>query len=198
MMMSKLSLVNKLSSPPLSSSSRSRDKAGDVSRGHRSSSLSFRNMMSKLSLVDELSSPPLSSSSRSRDKAGDVSRSNRSSSLSLRNMMSKLSLVNKLSSPPLSSSSLSLSPLSNSHMMHITVWEVRTWKSLSEGDMVYITERIVCTGELSGGLYWDLRGSGGGLDEAGLVDLVILRQQRVVTVGVGGTEGLQVIRELAS
>ena len=172
-MMSKLSPVDELSSPPLSSSSRSRDKAGDVSRGHRSSSLSLRNMMSKLSLVNKLSSPPLSSSSRSRDKARDVSRGHRSSSLSL-------------------------SSLSNSHMMHITVWEVRTWKSLSEGDMVYITERIVCTGELSGGLYWDLRGSGGGLDEAGLVDLVILRQQRVVTVGVGGAEGLQVIRELAS
>ena len=58
-------------------------------------------------------------------------------------------------------------------MMHITVGEVGTRSSVR------------------------LRGSGRGLDEAGLVDLVILRQQRVVTVGVGGAEGLQVVGQLA-
>ena len=63
-MMSKLSLVDELSSPPLSSSSRSRDKSGDVSRSQGDSSRGFPlDMMSKLSLVNELSSPPLSSSS---------------------------------------------------------------------------------------------------------------------------------------
>ena len=59
-------------------------------------------------------------------------------------------------------------------MMHITVGKVGTRSSVS------------------------LRGSGWGLDEAGLVDLVIGGEQRVVAVGVGGAEGLQVIWELAS
>ena len=58
--------------------------------------------------------------------------------------------------------------------MHITVGEVGTRSSVR------------------------LRGSGRGLDEAGLVDLVIGGEQCVVTVWVGGAEGLQVIRELAS
>ena len=64
--------------------------------------------------------------------------------------------------------------------------------------MVDITEGIVGAGELSRGLDWGLGGSGRGLDEARLVDLVIGGQQRIVTVGVGGAEGLQVIRQLAS
>ena len=59
-------------------------------------------------------------------------------------------------------------------MMHITVGKVGTRSSVS------------------------LRGSGWGLDEAGLVDLIVGGEQRVVTVGVGGAEGLQVIMELAS
>merc|ERR1712072_603228 len=82
-MMSKLSPVDKLSSPPLGSSSRSRNQSRDVSRSQRSSSLSLCNMMGKLSLVDKLSSPPLGSSSRSRNQSRDVSRSHRGSSLSL-------------------------------------------------------------------------------------------------------------------
>merc|ERR1719232_304439 len=129
MSMSKLSLVDELSSPPMSGSRRSRDKSGDVSRGQRNSSrgLPLGDMsMSKLSLVDELSSPPLSSSRRSRDKSGDVSRSERNSSWCF-----------------------SLSPLSNGHMMHITVGEVGAGNSLSESSMVDITEGIVGTGELS-------------------------------------------------
>merc|ERR1711915_409095 len=109
-MVSKLSLVNKLGIPPLGSSSRSRNKSGDVSRGHRCSSLSLANMMSQLTLVNKLGIPPLSSSSRSRNKTGDVSRGHRSSSLSL-------------------------SPLSNGHMMHITVREVSTGNSLGKGSM---------------------------------------------------------------
>ena len=79
-------------------------------------------------------------------------------------------------------------------MMHITVGEVGTRNALSESSMIDITEGIVCAGELSRGLDWGLGGSSRGLDEAGLVDLVIGGQQRVVTVGVGGAEGLQVIR----
>ena len=79
-------------------------------------------------------------------------------------------------------------------MMHITVGEVGTRNTLRESNMVDITEGIVVAGELSRCLDWGLRGSGRGLDEAGLVDLVIGGQQRVVTVGVGGAEGLQVIR----
>ena len=43
-----------------------------------------------------------------------------------------------------------------------------------------------------------MRSAGRGLDEAGLVDFVIGGQQRIVTVGVGGAKGLQVIRVLAS
>ena len=43
-----------------------------------------------------------------------------------------------------------------------------------------------------------MRGAGRGLDEVGLIDFVIGSQQCIVTVGVGGAEGLQVIRELAS
>merc|ERR1719350_329546 len=120
--MSKLSLVDELSSPPLSGSSRSRNKSGDVSRSQRNSSggLPLGDMMSKLFLVDELSSPPLSGSSRSRDKSGDVSRSQRNSSWCF-----------------------SLSPLSYGHMMNITVGEVSTGNSLSESNMVEITEGIV-------------------------------------------------------
>merc|ERR1711971_507113 len=83
-------------------------------------------------------------------------------------------------------------------MMDITVGEVGARKALSEGSMVDITEGIVGAGELSRGLDWGLGGSGRGLDEARLVDLVIGGQQCVVTVGVGGAEGLQVIRQLAS
>ena len=83
-------------------------------------------------------------------------------------------------------------------MMDITVGEVGARNALSEGSMVDITEGIVGTGELSRGLDWGLGGSGRGLDEARLVDLVIGGQQRIVTVGVGGAEGLQVIRQLAS
>ena len=126
--MSKLSLVDELSSPPLSSSSRSRDESWDVSRGQRNSSggIPLGLMMSKLSLMDELSSPPLSGSFRSRHKSRDVSRSQRNSSWCF-----------------------SLSPLSNGHMMHITVGEVGTGNSLSESSMVDITEGIVGTGELS-------------------------------------------------
>merc|ERR1712158_95839 len=83
--MSKLSPMDKLSSPPLSSSSRSWDQSWDVSRSERDSSRSFSlcNMVGKLSLVDKLSSPPLSSSSRSWNQSRDVSRSQRDSSLSL-------------------------------------------------------------------------------------------------------------------
>merc|ERR1712156_166007 len=117
--------MNKLSSPPLSSSSRSRDKSGDVSRSYWSSSLSLALMMSKLTLMNKLSSPPLSSSSRSRDKTGDVSRSD-------------------------GSSSLSLTPLSYGHMVDITVGEVGTGKTLAESNMVDIAEGIVCTGQFSG------------------------------------------------
>ena len=88
--MSKLSSVDELSSPPLSSSSRSRHKSRDVSRGHRDSCrcLSLADMMSKLSPVDELSSPPLSSSSRSRHKSGDVSRGQRYSSRAIKQLTS--------------------------------------------------------------------------------------------------------------
>merc|ERR1712117_16788 len=114
--MSKLSLVDQLGSPPLSSSSRTRDKSGDVSWGNRISSLSLSNMMSKLSLVDQLGSPPLSSSSRTWDKSGDVSWSN-------------------------GIGCLSFSTLSNGNMVHITVWEVGTWQTLSSSSMVHITER---------------------------------------------------------
>merc|ERR1712184_216177 len=132
--MSQLSLVDELSSPPLSSSSRSRDESRNVSRSQGDSSRGFPlDMMSQLSLVDELSSPPLSSSSRSRDESGDVARSQGDSSrgLPLSDMMSKLSLVDELSSPPLSSSrGLPLSPLSNGDMMHITVGEVGTRSSV--------------------------------------------------------------------
>merc|ERR1712027_305662 len=113
-MMSKLSSVDQLSSPPLSSSSRSWDKSRDVSWSNGISSLSLSDMMSKLSSVDQLSSPPLSSSSRSRNKSGDVSWGN-------------------------GISSLSLSTLSNGNMVNITVGEVGTWQTLSYSSMIHIT-----------------------------------------------------------
>merc|ERR1712026_620131 len=118
-MMGELSLVDELSSPPLSSSSRSRHKSGDVSRGHGDSSrcLSLADMMSELSPMDELSSPPLSSSSRSRHKSGDVSRGHRDSS-----------------------GCLSFSSLSNCHMIDITVWEIGTWETLCGSSMIDITK----------------------------------------------------------
>merc|ERR1712176_1259808 len=55
--------------------------------------------------------------------------------------------------------------------------------------MVYITEGIVGAGELSRGLDWGLGGSGRGLDEARLKNLVISDKQHILTVGVGGAEG---------
>merc|ERR1711915_534309 len=146
--------MDELSSPPLSSSLRSRNKSRDVSRSYRCGSLSLSDVMSKLSLVDELSSPPLSGSLRSRNQSRDVSRSQMNSSrgFSLSLMMSKLSLMDELSSPPLSSSlrsrnksrdvsrsyrcgSLSLSSLSIGNMMEITVGKVRTWESLGQTNM---------------------------------------------------------------
>merc|ERR1711953_707598 len=158
-MMSKLSLVDELSSPPLSGSLRSRNKSRDVSRSYRCGSLSLSLMMSKLSLMDELSSPPLSGSLRSRNQSRDVSRSYRCGSLSLRDVMSKLSLVDELSSPPLSGSlrsrnksrdvsrsyrcgSLSLSDvMSTGNMMETTVGKVRTWESLGQSSMVDVAIR---------------------------------------------------------
>merc|ERR1711973_973144 len=148
--------MNKLSIPPSSSSSRSRDKSGDVSRSQWNSSLSLASMMSKLTLMNKLSIPPSSSSSRSRDKSGNVSRSQRNSSLSLASMMSKLTSMNIESIPPLSSSkrsrdksgdgsrsqrnSSSLTPLSYGHMVGITVGKVGTGKTLAESNMVDIAE----------------------------------------------------------
>merc|ERR1719400_1031730 len=73
-MVSKLTLVGDLSSPPLGSSSRSRDKSGNVSRSDDTINLPFANMVGKLTLVGDLGSPPLSSSSRPRDKSRNVSR----------------------------------------------------------------------------------------------------------------------------
>merc|ERR1711915_357893 len=202
--------MDELSSPPLSGSLRSRNKSRDVSRSYRCGSLSLSDVMSKLSLMDELSSPPLSSSLRSRNKSRDVSRSQMNSSrgFSLSLMMSKLSLMDELSSPPLSGSlrsrnksrdvsrsyrcgSLSLSSLSIGNMMEITVGKVRTWESLGQSNMVDITERIVGTGQLSGCCHRSLRTSS--RSQTILVNLVIGSQESVVTVGVGGAEGLQVV-----
>merc|ERR1711936_657713 len=86
-MVSQLTLMNKLSSPPLSSSSRARNKTREVARSHWSSCLSLRDMVSQLTLVDKLSSPPLGSSSRARNKARDVTRSYWGSCLSLASLM---------------------------------------------------------------------------------------------------------------
>merc|ERR1712110_1110188 len=204
--------MNKLSSPPLSSSSRSRNKARDVARSHWSSCLSLSDMVSQLTLMYKLSSPPLSSSSRARNKARDVTRSHWSSCLSLRNMVSQLTLVDKLSSPPLGSSSrprnktrdvargywsscLSLSSLMYCHMVDIAVGEVCTGKALTESDMVDVTEWIVVTGQSRRCADWSLGAASRG--QTVLVYLVVSSEESVVTVGVGGTQGLQVIRQLA-
>ena len=127
-------------------------------------------MMGKLSLVDKLGSPPLGSSSRSRNQSWDVARSHRSSSLSLPS-------------------------LSNGDMMNITVGKVGTGESLGKSNMVDITEGIVGTGQLGRCCQWSLGSSSRG--ETLHVDLVIGGQQSVVTVGVGGAEGLQVVGQLA-
>merc|ERR1712193_156748 len=167
-MMSKLSPVDKLSSPPLNSCSRSRHQSWDVSRSQRGSSLSLWNMGSKLSLGEKLSSPPLSSCSRSRHQSWDVSRSKRGSSLSLPS-------------------------LSYGDMMDITVGKVCTWESLGQSNMVDITEGVVGTRQLStySYSYRSLRFPSRGQGQTLLVNLVIGSQQSVVTVGVGGAEGLQ-------
>merc|ERR1711899_420734 len=165
--------MDKLSSPPLSSSSRARNKARDVARSYWGSCLSLRDMMGKLTLMDKLSSPPLGSSSRPRNKTRDVARSHWSSCLSLSDMVSKLTLMNKLSSPPLSSSSrsrnktrdvargywsscLSLASLMYCHMVDIAVGEVCTGKALTESDMVDVTEWIVLTGQSRRCADWSL------------------------------------------
>merc|ERR1739836_176845 len=168
-MMSKLSSVDELSSPPLSSSSRSRHKSRDVSRGHRDSCrcLSLADMMSKLSPMDELSSPPLSSSSRSRHKSRDVSRGHGDSSRCL-----------------------SFSSLSNGHMMDITVWEIGTWETLCSSSMIDITKWVVGTWKFRRGLHWGLGSSCWSLDEGCLVDPIIFSQKGIVTVWVGRAEGL--------
>ena len=167
--MSKLSLVDELSGPPLSSSSRSRDKSGDVSRSQWNSSLSLASVMSKLTSMNIESIPPLSSSKRSRDKSRDVSRGHWISSLSL-------------------------TPLSYGHMVDITVGEVGTGKTLAESNMVDIAEGVVVTGQFSGCCDRSLRSTS--RSEAVLVDLVVGREESVITIWVGGTEGLQVVRQL--
>merc|ERR1712141_722944 len=169
-MMGKLTLMNELSSPPLSSSSRSRNKARDVARGYWSSCLSLRDMMSKLTLMDKLSSPPLSSSSRARNKARDVARGYWGSCLSLSSLM-------------------------YCHMVDIAVGEVCTGKALTESDMVDVTERIVLTRQSRRCGDWSLGAASRG--QTVLVYLVVSSEESVVTVGVGGTQGLQVIRQLA-
>jgi len=132
--MSQLSLVSNLSSPPLSSSSWSWDKSGNISWGHWSSSLSLSNMMSQLSLMSNLSSPPLSSCSGSWNKTGNISWGYWSSSLSLSHMMSQLSLVSNLSSPPLSSSSWSWNKTGNVSRGHwsgsLSLWNMMCQLSL--------------------------------------------------------------------
>merc|ERR1712066_776071 len=95
-MVSKLSLMDKLSCPPISSCLRSRNKSGDIARSQWSSCLSFPNMGSKLSLMHKLSCPPISSGLRSRNKSGDISRSQWSSCLSFPNMVSNLSTNQQL------------------------------------------------------------------------------------------------------
>merc|ERR1711997_1403446 len=146
--MSNLSLMSNLSSPPLSSSSRSWNQSRDVSRSQRDRgrNLSLCNMMGKLSLMSNLSSPPLGSSSRSRHQSRDVSRSQRGSSLSLPS-------------------------LSYGHMMDITVGKVGTWESLGESSMVDITEGIVSTWQLSRCSYRSLGSTSRG--QTLLVDLVV-------------------------
>ena len=79
-------------------------------------------------------------------------------------------------------------------MMNITVGKVGTGESLSKSNMVDITEGIVGTGQLGRCCQWSLGSSSRG--ETLLVDLVIGGQQSVVTVRVGRTEGLQVVRQL--
>merc|ERR1719430_562794 len=103
-MVSKLATVSDQGSPPSSSSRRSRDKSGDVSRSERDSSLPLAYMVSKLTTVSNLCSPPSSSSSGARDKSGNVSRGHRYSSLPLTHMVSDLASVGNLCSPPGSSS----------------------------------------------------------------------------------------------
>merc|ERR1711936_40025 len=119
-MMSKLTLMDELSSPPLSSSSRARNKARDVTRGYWSSCLSLRDMVSQLTLMDKLSSPPLGSSRRARNKSRDVARGYWGSCLSLSSLM-------------------------YCHMVDIAVGEVCTGKALTKSDMVDVTEWIVLT-----------------------------------------------------
>ena len=81
-------------------------------------------------------------------------------------------------------------------MVDITVGKVGTGKSLGQSNMVDITEGIVGTGQLGRCCYRSLRSSSRGLQTL-LVDLVIGGQQSVVTVRVGGAEGLQVVGQLA-
>merc|ERR1719264_323915 len=119
--------------------------------------------------MDQLSSPPLSSSSRSWNQSRNVSRSHRVSSLSL-------------------------ASLSYGDMMDITVGKVGTWETLGESNMVDITEGIVGTGQFSRCSYRSLGSPSRG--KTILVNLVIRSQQSVVTVGVGGAEGLQVVGQL--
>jgi len=76
-------------------------------------------------------------------------------------------------------------------MMDITVGKVCAWKSLGQSNMVDITERIVGTGQLSRCSHRSLRTAS--RSQTILVNLVIGSQQSVVTVGVGGAEGLQVV-----
>merc|ERR1712062_875687 len=169
-MVSQLTLVDKLSSPPLSSSSRARNKARDVARGYWSSCLSLRDMMGKLTLVDKLSSPPLGSSSRSRNKARDVARGYWGSCLSLASLM-------------------------YCPMVDIAVGEVCTGKALAESDMVDVAEWIFLRGQSR--RCADLGLGAASRGHTVLVYLVVSSEESVVTVGVGGTQGLQVIRQLA-
>merc|ERR1712156_855546 len=162
--------MDKLSSPPLGSGSRARNKARDVARGHWGGCLSLRNMVSQLTLMDKLSSPPLSSSSRARNKARDVTRGYWGSCLSLASLM-------------------------YCHMVDIAVGEVCTGKALTESDMVDIAEWIVLTGQSRRCADWSLGAASRG--HTVLVYLVVGSEESVVTVGVGGTQGLQVIRQLA-
>merc|ERR1712109_357446 len=180
--------MDKLSSPPLSSSNRARNKARNVARSYWGSCLplsslmychmvdidtwclSLRDMVSQLTLMNKLSSPPLSSSRRARNKARDVTRGYWGSCLSLASLM-------------------------YCHMMNIAVGEVCTGKALTESDMVDVAEWIILTGQSRRCADWSLGASSRG--ETVLVYLVVSSEERVVTVGVGGTQGLQVIRQLA-
>merc|ERR1719471_2740120 len=65
---------------------------------------------------------------------------------------------------------------------------------LSYGHMVDITEGVVVTGQFSRCCDRSLRSTS--RSEAVLVDLVVGREESVITIWVGGTEGLQVVRQL--